>query len=189
MEGVTARAATAGRPDRGPGAVVVLRRLVDRGGEIRVVHVKVVQGRDLAGGRELVFEAVRVVGDDPQLRATASDGRHIADRIVFGVVGQPVTDRTAVSVAARPVVGAGRPSRIGRVLWVVAGRNRSVVDDATAQRLVSDLVDADVVTLVPEDQVLVHEPSGTAFDSSTQLAVFHRGWTAGRDGSRSAGPQ
>jgi hypothetical protein len=55
------------------------------------------------------------------------------------------------------------------------------VDDATAQRLVSDLVDADVLTPVPEDQVLVHEPSGTAFDSSTQLAVFHRGWTAGRD--------
>jgi len=55
------------------------------------------------------------------------------------------------------------------------------VDDTTAQRLVSDLVDADVVTPVPEDRVLVHEPSGTAFNSSTQMAVFHRGWTAGRD--------
>ncbi|QRV18062.1 hypothetical protein JMJ58_24380 (plasmid) [Haloterrigena salifodinae] len=62
-----------------------------------------------------------------------------------------------------------------------AGVDTADVDDTTAQRLVSDLVDADVVTLVPEDQVLVHEPSGTAFDSSTQLAVFHRGWTAGRD--------
>jgi hypothetical protein len=55
------------------------------------------------------------------------------------------------------------------------------VDDRTTQRLVSDLVDADVVTPVPEDQVLVHEPSGTTFDSMTQLAVLHRGWTAGRD--------
>ncbi len=55
------------------------------------------------------------------------------------------------------------------------------IDDATAQRLVNDLVDAGVVTPVPEDHVLVHEPSGTTFDSSTQLAVFHRGWTAGRD--------
>jgi len=55
------------------------------------------------------------------------------------------------------------------------------IDDATAQHLVNDLVDADVVTPVPEDQVLVHEPSGTTFDSTTQLAVFHRGWTAGRD--------
>jgi len=55
------------------------------------------------------------------------------------------------------------------------------IDDATAQHLVNDLVDADVATPVPEDHVLVHEPSVTAFDSSTQLAVFHRGWTAGRD--------
>ncbi|MDS0243609.1 MULTISPECIES: hypothetical protein [unclassified Haloferax] len=61
------------------------------------------------------------------------------------------------------------------------GVDTADVDDATGQRLVNDLVDADVVTPVPEDQVLVHEPSGTAFDSSTQLAVFHRGWTAGRD--------
>ncbi|EMA65359.1 hypothetical protein C470_00015 [Halorubrum distributum JCM 13561] len=62
-----------------------------------------------------------------------------------------------------------------------AGVDTADIDDTTAQRLVSDLVDADVVTSVPEDQVLVHEPSGTAFDSTTQLAVFHRGWTAGRD--------
>ncbi|WP_435185726.1 hypothetical protein [Halobellus sp. EA9] len=55
------------------------------------------------------------------------------------------------------------------------------IDDATAQRLVNDLVDAAVVTPVPEDHVLVHEPSGTTFDSTTQLAVFHRGWAAGRD--------
>jgi len=55
------------------------------------------------------------------------------------------------------------------------------VDDTTAQNLVNDLVDANVVTPVPEDQVLVHEPSGRAFDSSTQVVVFHRGWTAGRD--------
>jgi len=57
-------------------------------------------------------------------------------------------------------------------------------DDATTQRLVNDLVDADVVTPVSADQVLVHEPSGAAFDSSTQLAGFHRGWTAGRDADR-----
>jgi len=55
------------------------------------------------------------------------------------------------------------------------------VDDTTAQRLVNDLDDVDVVTPVPEPQVLGHEPSGTAFNSSTQLALYHRGWTAGRD--------
>ncbi|MDS0478324.1 hypothetical protein [Natrinema sp. 1APR25-10V2] len=59
-----------------------------------------------------------------------------------------------------------------------AGIDTADVDDATAQSLVNNLVDADVVTPVPEDQILVHEPSGTTFDSSTQLAVFHRGWTA-----------
>ncbi|OYR71019.1 hypothetical protein DJ71_20665 [Halorubrum sp. E3] len=59
--------------------------------------------------------------------------------------------------------------------------NTADVDDKTAQHLVNDLVDADVVTPVLEDQVLAHEPSGTTFDSTTQLAVFHRGWTAGRD--------
>jgi hypothetical protein len=60
------------------------------------------------------------------------------------------------------------------------------IDDPTAQRLVSDLVDPPVVTPVPEDRVLVHEPSGTAFDSTTQLAVFHRGWTANRDADAEA---
>ena len=62
-----------------------------------------------------------------------------------------------------------------------AGVDTADIDEATARRLVDDLIDADVVTPVPEDRVLVHEPSGAAFDLSTQLAVFHRGWTAGRD--------
>ncbi|WP_144927010.1 hypothetical protein [Halorubrum salsamenti] len=63
----------------------------------------------------------------------------------------------------------------------VARVNTADIDDAAAQNIVNDLVGADVVTPVPEDRVLVHEPSGGAFDSITQLAVFHRGWTAGRD--------
>ncbi|WP_148414631.1 hypothetical protein [Haloferax sp. KTX1] len=56
----------------------------------------------------------------------------------------------------------------------------SDVDDTTARSLVDDLIDVGVVTPVPEDRVLVHEPSGTTFDSPTQLAVFHRGWAAAR---------
>ena len=55
-----------------------------------------------------------------------------------------------------------------------------LTDDA-ARHLVSDLVDDGVVTPIAEQRVLVHDPSGKAFDSITQLAVFHRGWTAGRD--------
>ena len=68
----------------------------------------------------------------------------------------------------------------------VARVDTAEIDDATAQRLVSELIDADVVAPVPEDRVLVHEPSGAAFDSTTQLAVFHRGWTAGRDADAEA---
>ena len=60
------------------------------------------------------------------------------------------------------------------------------IDDTMARRLVDDLVDADVVTPIPEDRVLVHEPSGTAFDSATQLAVFHRGWMAACDADEEA---
>jgi hypothetical protein len=55
------------------------------------------------------------------------------------------------------------------------------LDRGTAGRLVNDLVDGDVVTPVPDERVLVHEPSGEAFNSILQLAVFHRGWTAVRD--------
>jgi len=67
-----------------------------------------------------------------------------------------------------------------------AGVDTVAVDDATVPNLVNDLVDADIVTPVPEDRVLVHEPSGTAFDSTTQMAVFHRGWTACRDADAEA---
>lgn len=55
------------------------------------------------------------------------------------------------------------------------------VDETTARHLVSDLVDDGVVTPVADQRAMVHEPSGEAFDSIRQIAVFHRGWTAGRD--------
>ncbi|WP_224448650.1 hypothetical protein [Haloprofundus salilacus] len=55
------------------------------------------------------------------------------------------------------------------------------IDEGRANSLVNDLVDDDVVTPIPDERVLVHEPSDEAFDSILQLAVFHRGWTAARD--------
>jgi hypothetical protein len=55
------------------------------------------------------------------------------------------------------------------------------LDDETASNLGDELLDAGIVTPVPEARVLVHEPSDTAFDSTTQLAVFHRGWTSALD--------
>jgi hypothetical protein len=38
-----------------------------------------------------------------------------------------------------------------------------------------------VVTPIPDQRVLVHEPSSKPFESITQLAVFHRGWQAATD--------
>lgn len=55
------------------------------------------------------------------------------------------------------------------------------VDETTARQLVNALVDEGFVTPVPDQRVLVHEPSGQAFDSIIQLAIFHQGWTAARD--------
>jgi glutaminase len=55
------------------------------------------------------------------------------------------------------------------------------VDETTAHQLVNELIEDDKVTPVADQRVLVHEPSGEAFDSITQLAVFHRGWQAATD--------
>ncbi len=54
------------------------------------------------------------------------------------------------------------------------------VEETTARQFVNALVDDGLVTAVADEQMLVHEPSGEAFNSITQLAVFHRGWTAAR---------
>jgi len=55
------------------------------------------------------------------------------------------------------------------------------VDETSARQLVGDLIEDNMVIPVAEQRVLVHEPSGEAFDSIKQLAVFHRGWTAALD--------
>ena len=55
------------------------------------------------------------------------------------------------------------------------------VDETMARQLVNALVDDGLVTAVAEQRVLVHEPSGKAFDAIRQLAVFHHGWTAAHD--------
>ena len=55
------------------------------------------------------------------------------------------------------------------------------VDETTARQLVNALIDDGLVTAAAERRILVHEPSGEAFDSIRQVAVFHRGWTVGRD--------
>ena len=55
------------------------------------------------------------------------------------------------------------------------------LDDETARQLVRELLDTGMVTPVVDQRILVHEPSGTAFESMQQLAVFHEGWTAAHD--------
>ena len=55
------------------------------------------------------------------------------------------------------------------------------LDDETARQLVRELLDTGTVTPVVDQRILVHEPSGTAFESMQQLAVFHKGWTAAHD--------
>ncbi|ELZ16994.1 hypothetical protein [Natrinema limicola] len=55
------------------------------------------------------------------------------------------------------------------------------ISEPTARQFVTELIDNGVVTPVPGKWVFVHEPSGTTFDSSTQFAVFHQGWTAARN--------
>ena len=55
------------------------------------------------------------------------------------------------------------------------------LDDGTAQELVRDLLNSGTVTPVVDEPVFVHEPSGAAFESMLQLAVFHKGWTAAAD--------
>ena len=52
------------------------------------------------------------------------------------------------------------------------------VDESQAQTIVRDLISADIVVAVPEDQCLIHRPSGERFDSNTALVHFHRGWEA-----------
>jgi len=57
------------------------------------------------------------------------------------------------------------------------------LNEDTARQVVRDLLDAETVTPVVDQRVLVHEPSGAAFESLWQLAVFHKGWWAAGDAS------
>ena len=55
------------------------------------------------------------------------------------------------------------------------------IDERGARHLVNDLIEDGVVRPIPDQRVLVHEPSSKPFESITQLAVFHRGWQAATD--------
>jgi hypothetical protein len=55
------------------------------------------------------------------------------------------------------------------------------IDDRTVRQIVEDLVETGTIRPIPDEQVLVHEPSGEVFDSSLQVVVFHCGWSAACD--------
>ena len=52
------------------------------------------------------------------------------------------------------------------------------IDESIASDLVYMLRDEGVVDIVPEEQKLVHVPSGQMFESNVGLAYFHEGWDA-----------
>ena len=62
-----------------------------------------------------------------------------------------------------------------------ASGSKADIDQDTARKFVNDLLETGVIFPVPEERLLVHDPSGVAFESILQLAVFHRGWTAASD--------
>ena len=55
---------------------------------------------------------------------------------------------------------------------------RPDLDDETVRQMVRGFLDAGTVTPVVDQRILVHEPSGTTFESLLQLAAFHERWTA-----------
>lgn len=60
----------------------------------------------------------------------------------------------------------------------VGGESPLLIDESQAANIVRDLRAENVVEAIPEDQLLVHTPSGTTFKSDKALAYFHKGWIA-----------
>lgn len=52
------------------------------------------------------------------------------------------------------------------------------IDEPTARRQVINLVENGIISPAADQGLLVHGPSGAAFASIRQLAVYHAGWTA-----------
>jgi hypothetical protein len=49
-----------------------------------------------------------------------------------------------------------------------------------ALQIVEQLLAQDIAVLPEDDPLLYHQPSGYAFESSVNLAHFHKGWEAAR---------
>ncbi|QIO25344.1 hypothetical protein [Haloarcula sp. JP-L23] len=58
------------------------------------------------------------------------------------------------------------------------GMDSLCIDESGAHDLVEDLRAEGVIDVVPDEQLLIHSPSGRAFGSDKALAYFHTGWQA-----------
>lgn len=51
-----------------------------------------------------------------------------------------------------------------------------------AMQLVEQLLEQGIVEMPPNEPILIHVPTDTQFDSAQNLAHYHVGWKAGREG-------
>jgi len=55
------------------------------------------------------------------------------------------------------------------------------LDERRAAQIVRDLREQHIVDVQPEEQLLIHTPTGTKFEDDRALVYFHRGWQAAGD--------
>lgn len=54
----------------------------------------------------------------------------------------------------------------------------SSLDEQRAAQIVRNLREQHIVDVQPEEQLLIHTPTGTKFECDLALVYFHRGWQA-----------
>lgn len=55
------------------------------------------------------------------------------------------------------------------------------IDEQHAAGIVHDLRKQHIVDVQPQEQLLIHTPTGTKFERALALVYFHRGWQAADD--------
>ena len=62
-------------------------------------------------------------------------------------------------------------------------RRRGVlsIDEQRAAQIVRALREQYIVDVQPEEQLMIHTPTGTKFEDDRALVYFHRGWQAADD--------
>ncbi|KZX46195.1 hypothetical protein [Haloarcula sp. K1] len=63
--------------------------------------------------------------------------------------------------------------------FTTGGEPPLVIDESEAANVVRKLRAEGTAEAIPEDQLLIHTPSGILFKSDKALAYFHKGWTSG----------